>query len=83
MTDKKDTSQEVDEELQQLRARGSRLFSCLLIAAVFVIIDLAILLYFFLPSDTPVDGGQDTGKNIARERVLVQPDGSNAASGRE
>jgi uncharacterized protein YpmB len=46
---------------------GNRMFSCLLIAAIFIIIDLAILLYFFLPT-RPVDKASETGQSIQRQQ---------------
>lgn len=34
---------------QDVKTQGSRFFSCLMIAGVFIVIDLVILFYFFRP----------------------------------
>ncbi len=44
--------------LKPPRVSGSRFLSCLMIAAAFIIIDLAILLYFFMLPTTPEDPAQ-------------------------
>jgi hypothetical protein len=49
------------------RAQGSRFFSCLLIAAVFIIIDLAIILYFLWP-----DMVDKAGNLIQADKPVVE-----------
>ena len=69
MTDNPELPETGEQEPLQERRQGSRFFTCLVIAAVFIAIDLAILLYFFRFSTTSPDGEQGRGGVIREQEV--------------
>ncbi len=60
-------STEDGRELYPGRVQGNRLFSCLLIAALFIIIDLAIILYVLRPGLS-----NQEGKRIEPDKPVVE-----------
>ena len=55
------------------RTLGSRFFSCLVIAVIFILLDLAILLYFLWPLTPPKDVDQVSPAPAGIEKEINEP----------
>ena len=74
MTENSDTPEPGrEEERFSVRQQGNRFFTCLVIAAVFIIIDLAILLYFFRPGSTVSNTDPARGVVVEQKTVPAGP----------
>ena len=62
-------------QLPASRAPGNRFFSCLMIAAVFILLDLVILLYFLWPLTAPKDVDQVSPAPSGIEKEINESSG--------